>query len=274
MQAGVPAAVIAVTRLGPRPEEAFRVPPSSSGEGLRAMREARPEAEAAGRPAGGVSAPAAPPEAAAALDLPPGGAGARGGGADAGGSPGSESALRSFSIDTATGAILVTEWPDGTRRLTYPEGGRFDVLVLGAGLPPGVPPIDDVLQGRPVYTAYLQVGLSRDWILQFCVETGQRTAVRRTGMVVSLGNETRLESPYVRFAQVPQFRKATGYTAYHFRISAGGEVEEPRMLAAAQAGEPGFLSMIGSWKFRAAARDGQAVAVEAVLVVPPEKVDE
>lgn len=269
LEPGVPAAVIAVTSLGPRPEEAFRVPPSGTADGPRAT-----------KGAGSEPAEAVPPVTAAVMDLPPGPVVAAGGQTDsaagrgAAGIPGSEGALKTFSIDTAAGAILVAEWPDGTRRLTYPEGGRFDVLVVGAGLPPGVPPIDDVLEGRPVYTAYLQVGLSRDWILQFCVDARQRKAVRRTGMVISLGNETRLESPYVRFAQIPQFRKATGYTAFHFRISAGGEVEEPRMLASGQMADPGFLSMIGSWKFRAAARDGQAVAVEAVLVVPPEKVDE
>lgn len=126
--------------------------------------------------------------------------GADGGGSDSSAPPGP---VRTFTIPNVRGGIRAADWSDGSRRLTYPEGGAFDVVVLGAGLPPGLPPAETLLKGKPIYTTYIQVGADRDWILQFCAGPGSSSAPKRSGMVISLGDEPRMEAPYVQFAIIP-----------------------------------------------------------------------
>lgn len=175
---------------------------------------------------------------------------------------------RTFTLPAGAGVIRVADLPDGSRRLTYPNDGKFDIVVMGAGSPAGVPAPETILRGRPIYTAYLQVGASRDWILQFCLEGA---APKRTGMVLSLGEPARLEPPYVQLAQVPATRPsdAKGYSVYHFRITAEGSVRDPRAVSIQPGESPTLLAMLAMWRFRPASRSGENLALEALLLVPP-----
>lgn len=177
--------------------------------------------------------------------------------------------VRNFTLASPKGAIRVTEFGDGSRHINYPEDGDFDVVVLGAGLPPGLPPSETVLKGKPIYTTYIQVGAGRDWILQFCPEAAPAAAPKRSGMVVNLGSVPRLEAPYVQFAIIPAAHLAgVKYMSYYFRISSEGKVHDVRLLGGAES-QASLVSKLASWRFRSAMRDGKPLSLEAILLVPP-----
>jgi hypothetical protein len=179
--------------------------------------------------------------------------------------------VRTFTIPGARGGIRAADWSDGSRRLTYPEGGAFDVVVLGAGLPPGLPPVETLLKGKPIYTTYIQVGAGRDWILQFCAGPDSSAAPKRTGMVISLGDEPRMEAPYVQFAIIPMTSPADDgkHIAYYFKISAEGKVHDVRLAGGSIQRQASLTTLLGSWRFRSATRGGKPLNLEAVLIVPP-----
>jgi hypothetical protein len=90
-------------------------------------------------------------------------------------------------------------------------------------------------------------------------------------MVVNLGTEARLVAPYVQFAAIP----ITGldhdgkYLVYHFKITTEGKVRDVRLVSGSVEKQVTLTSRLESWRFRAALRAGQAMPLEAVLLVPP-----
>ncbi len=302
-QSGIPVSVIAITGTDPVPGKSFTVPQSLS-LGFAPVQAAAEETRAGAEPAldsrpGPLSNAPRPPVAQSStpgrnengtstLKIPATASAASGGSGSGSGGPlksdGSSAApvngsaqpsaarpLRTFTIPTNLGAVQASDWGDGSRRLSYPENGAFDIVVLGAGLPAGLPAPETLLKGRPIYTTYIQVGLSRDWILQFCLDQPRQTAAKRSGMVVNLGAEPRLEAPYVRFAAIPLIGlDGDGkYLVYYFRITTEGKVRDIRLVSGSVEKQATLTSLLESWRFRAAMRGGQAMPLEAVLLVPP-----
>jgi hypothetical protein len=292
---GTPVAVVAITGMAAAPGEAILLPPGVSralpdgaaqpkqpaeGGNAKAASTAGTEAkgeEAANRESGpqtgtksGFAVSAASGASREGTGLVPNPENGTASEASNGPDPASEPD-KSYTIPSLSGEIRVVELQNGSRKLNYPAGGSFDSVVIGSGGPAGMPPPDKFLKGKPIYTAYLQVGASRDWILQFCEDRSAQPAVRQSGMVLSLGDESRLEAPYLEFAEVPTFRSGgeTAYSAYHFQVSTKGAVTNIRPLAGPVAEQPALIRMLAGWRFRAAVRGGKELPIEAILLVPP-----
>jgi hypothetical protein len=295
-QQGMPVAVISISGILPKPGEAILVPDRSSlppepagkdglGTGTKTASanpaelknsEDASSGDAAGRSGSSPATEANPSVSTQTLAVSarsgPGGASSESLSPSAnGGKGGSANPVRSYTVPLTNGVIQVAEWGDGSRHLRYPENGSFDVVVVGTGSPAGLPAAESLLSGRPIYTAYIQVGTSREWILQFCVASPARKASMPAGMVVNLGAEARLEPPYVQFAQLPAFpgSKEQKYLAIRFNITSDGAVKDPRPVSGVSSGDSGLVSMLASWEFRPAAREGENLPIEAVLIVPP-----
>src|SRR4029077_5183483 len=56
-----------------------------------------------------------------------------------------------------------------TEHITLPQNGRFGVVVVGSSLGDEFPETLAMWNNRVAYTAYLHVGLTKNWILQYAV---------------------------------------------------------------------------------------------------------
>jgi hypothetical protein len=116
------------------------------------------------------------------------------------------------------------------------------------------------------YTAYLHVGLTKNWILQYAVI--RSTDGGRAGVV------GHLEAPWpydiVRPNLMSKDLNADALLVHGFLNQAG------RLESLAIAFPSGFryaafvLQALRQWQFRPALQNGQATAVEVLLIIPDE----
>jgi hypothetical protein len=156
-------------------------------------------------------------------------------------------------------------------RIVHPAGGVFDIVVQSAS-PEGFPESAGVLSGKPVYTAYVKAGGTKDWLLQYCVPAGDEDGTRVTGPVVYLGSGTPLVAPYPRVTMRPPVKQRPGrHVMVHGYITGEGRFANLKILGASEPGEPEMvLPVLEQWEFRPASRDGKPVRVEILLAIPAE----
>ena len=192
------------------------------------------------------------------------------------GSPGpsrtsdSPSAGELRNIRTVSGDIRMQTAADGTVSLTYPSDGSFDVVVVESSLPEDLAQFGQTLSGRPVHTAYINVGSAREWVLQYCLPRTSAGAASQQGMVVTLDAPAPLKAPYVLRATLPAERtwRSPGYQVFHGLLNVAGRIEQVRVVRAGSASAL-LLNALSNWLFRPATAGGVAKAVEILLVVPP-----
>lgn len=167
--------------------------------------------------------------------------------------------------------VLMERRPEGAVVLHYPADGSFDVIVVESALPDPLAGLAKRLSGRPVYTAYLNVGAEREWLLHFCAaEKPAQTPAH--GMVVTLEDPPPLKPPFVLRAELPapEEWKSSQYQVFHGYISGQGKLE--RITAVRASRNPAtLLKLLPYWEFRPATRGGAPVEVEVLLVIPPER---
>jgi hypothetical protein len=209
------------------------------------------------------SGPAGTGTGSSGLPAGPGGAGTVPGAGGGGGEVES-----SFGI--AGGTVRVLEAADGSRALNYPADGYFDVIVLETKLGPGLPSAEDLLAGRPIHTAYLNVGLRKEWILQYCVQGARQEAADSSSGIVSLAPEPTLKAPFVRRAFLPRASQfdSPNYLAFVGVIGAAGHVQSLRAIGEDSAAHQALLPFLSKWAFRPATEDDKPVPIEFVLVIP------
>jgi hypothetical protein len=193
-----------------------------------------------------------------------------------GGSPGtnrtsdSPSTASISSIKTLSGDIRVQTAPDGTVSLTYPSNGNFDVVVVESALPEALAQIGQGLSGRPIHTAYINVGSSTEWMIQYCLPSGGTAGPSQQGMVVTLDSPAPLKAPYVLEAKLPAESawKSPAYQVFHGLLNLRGKLEQ---LTAVRAGVSAavLLESLRQWTFRPASMGGTPKVVEVLLVIPP-----
>jgi hypothetical protein len=153
-----------------------------------------------------------------------------------------------------------TEAPTaGLTRITQPEDGKFGVVVTGSSASDLYPDSAGVLSGRVVYTVYVRVGLHKNWILQYCLPKGSEQG----GAAV--------DAPWPLLILRPDQFSALDfdYVLVHGIINSKGRFEQLALVYPNELSEQEkLLGALGQWNFRPASRDGQAVAVEALLVIP------
>lgn len=269
--AGEAAAIIALSTMTARPGELVAVPPGSVvilGNGGGAGAPKPPPAQSA-MPSPPEPPRAAPPAERAAATVaqrapePP----ASGNGAARTEQATAPAATR--SIRAMGGEIQLQTAADGTVSLTYPSNGSFDVVVVESALPEAVAQFGQSLSGRPVHTAYINVGAAAEWVLQYCLPQGQAGGAQQ-GMVVTLDAPAPLKAPYLLRATLPAEAgwRSAGYQVFHGLLNAAGRVEQLRAVRSGAA-SAALLSALSTWVFRPATSAGSPKLVEFLLVIPP-----
>ena len=111
------------------------------------------------------------------------------------------------------------------------------------------------MPGRVVATVFLRVGLRKNWTLEYWLQ----------------GGTTALDPPWAYTMFRPNFTLPPEADALlvRGRLNVEGRLEQLAMLAPVEwAQKDSLFRALEQWKFRAAAKNGQPVAVEVLLVIP------
>jgi hypothetical protein len=154
-----------------------------------------------------------------------------------------------------------------TQQFMLPRDGQFGAVVVGASLQEKYPEMSAVWNDRVAYTVYLHVGLSRSWILQYSLPAASEAA--------SSGNVTRLEAPWpynIVRPNIPADAINSDALLVHGFVNQAGRFESLSIAFPPDFPEAQFvLDSLKQWQFRPAARDGQPVRVEVLLIIPEER---
>jgi len=172
---------------------------------------------------------------------------------------------------TAARADAVDDVAIDGRRLTtehfaLPRDGKFNVVVVGSSLAEEYPETVEIWANRVAYTAYLHVGLDKNWILQY--------SEMRSADAAASGTLARLEAPWPYDITRPNL---AALDLHSDALMIHGVLNEAgRFEALAFAFPRGFryasfiLRALQQWQFRPARQNGQATAVEVLLIIPGE----
>ncbi len=151
----------------------------------------------------------------------------------------------------------------GADHLTFPKNGQYGVVVVGSSLEDEYPELLRIWGGRIAYTVYLQVGRSKNWILQYSLPRDQDD-----------GSAAALDAPWpydvVRPHLIPALLNADAMVL-HGMVNREGRFEQLSIVYPARVPQGTLvLGSLAQWKFRPASLNGKDTAVEVVLVIPNE----
>jgi hypothetical protein len=153
-----------------------------------------------------------------------------------------------------------------TEHIVLPKTGRFGVVVVGSGLGEGYPEALEIWGNRVAYTAYLHVGLSKNWIFQY--------SVLRSAEAANAGTVGRLEAPWPYDIARPNLTSRdlnTDALMVHGILTSAGRFESLAVAFPTRFRYTSFvLYALRQWLFRPARQNGQATAVEVLLIIPDE----
>ncbi len=149
-------------------------------------------------------------------------------------------------------------------RISLPKKGKFGVVIVGTPLQDEYPEMIEIWGGRMAYTAYLNIGLKRSWILQY--------SLPRTDVVAAPGSLARLEAPWPYEIARPLLVfgdfNAKALVLHGF-VNQAGRFESLALVYPPQLAQAEFvLYALQRWQFRPAKENGKAVMTEVVLIVP------
>jgi hypothetical protein len=152
----------------------------------------------------------------------------------------------------------------GATLVTVPRDGRFGSVIVGNSLEDRYPEIADLWSGRLTYTAYLHVGLSKSWILQY--------SLPRSADAASAGAVARLDAPWpysiVRPNLDPGSIDADALMIHGF-VNQTGRFETLTIVFPEDFPKAQFvLAALQKWQFRPASQDGQSARVEVLIIIP------
>lgn len=151
-------------------------------------------------------------------------------------------------------------------RISRPKDGQFGVVVVGSSLAEQYPETVGLWRGRLVYTVYLHVGLSRNWVLQYSLPRSAEASVA--------GNITRPEAPWpydiVRPHLAPSDYNSDAIMVHGF-VNLAGRFERLAVVFPTEFAQLKFvLDALQQWQFRPARQNGQIASVEILLIIPEE----
>ncbi len=152
--------------------------------------------------------------------------------------------------------------------LNHPSNGRFDIVIMQSSAEDSLP--SGALGGKPVYTVYLQVGDTADWIMHYCASN---SLIVQKGSVVQLPDPRPLNAPYPRLTFRPA-EVVTGpspYVLVHGTIDEGGSLQNLKVIGPVQSDRSSLLAALSKWRFRPATRGESPEKVEIVLAIPVHK---
>lgn len=153
-----------------------------------------------------------------------------------------------------------------TDHIAMPKDGQFGVIVVGTSLAEEYPQTVKIWSDRVAYTAYLHVGLAKNWILQY--------AQLRSADAAGNGSVARLEAPWPYDILRPNLVSSdlnADALMVHGILNEAGQLESlavafPQQFAQA----PFVLQALQKWQFRPARQQGKPTAVEVLLIIPDE----
>jgi hypothetical protein len=151
-------------------------------------------------------------------------------------------------------------------RINLPKDGKFGVVVMGSSQAVPYPESVGALGGKMVYTVYLNVGLRKKWVLQYCLtKEAERSVARGTAA-------TPLEAPFPFLIFRPDRLVESGdYVIVHGLINKEGSFDQLAMVFPDQFDQKDLLiNSLKLWAFRPATRDRVAAPVEILLIIPGE----
>jgi hypothetical protein len=149
--------------------------------------------------------------------------------------------------------------------ITLPKDGKFGVVVVGSSLAEDYPETGHLWSGRLAYTVYLRVGVGKNWILQYCLPRAQE--------VNSAGSAGRPDGPWPYDITRPSIDADSNTDAImvHGFVNALGKFEQLAVIFPTELAETKFLlRALQQWQFRPAMQNGQATAMEVLLIIPAE----
>ena len=207
----------------------------------------------------------------------------------------SESNLGSVNIETASVAVIAgskdpkvlpsppsagrdlpVESPDGANRdavplkMVHPANGRFDVVVVQTSLADSLPETTGLMKGKPVYSVYVAVGDTKEWILHYCAADSE---IVQRGAVVQLPDPTPLTAPYpaVTFRPAIPVAGRGSYLLVHGSMDESGIFRNLKVIGQNEPEVQELLAALSMWRFRPASRRDAPVPVEIVLAIPISK---
>jgi hypothetical protein len=113
------------------------------------------------------------------------------------------------------------------------------------------------------YTVYLHVGVGKNWILQYSLPRMQEAA--------STGSAGRPDAPWPYDITRPSIDADANADAImiHGFVNALGRFEQLAVIFPTELAETKFLlHALQQWQFRPAMQNGQATAMEVLLIIP------
>lgn len=153
--------------------------------------------------------------------------------------------------------------PGGSVHISLPHDGQFGVVVVGSTVADQYPETASMWSGRVASTVYLHVGQHKSWIMQYALPSLLEAANAAGG---------RLEAPWpfeiVRPNIDPGDDDADAVILHGF-INQVGRFEKLQVVFPPQLTQAGMLTnMLNEWQFRPARFNGNATAVEVLIVIP------
>lgn len=182
---------------------------------------------------------------------------------------GPDSADRS-SVGGSGAGLEITAIDSGraVTKVVLPPDGQFTVLVESSGSE-AFPETEGVLSGKTVYTVYVRVGAGKEWILQYCLPRAAEQALSVSGGRVPLA------APYPYLILRPQlsFGPDVDYLILHGTVTALGKFDQLTYLTAPEEQDEKdvLLRSLQQWQLRPGKVNGQAVALEVLLIIPRDR---
>ena len=177
-----------------------------------------------------------------------------------GGSPAPQTTPNASTADVASNPYSHLT----TTSIALPKGGQFGAVVVGNDLSQEFPELENTWGGRVAYTAYLHVGLSRSWIMQYSLP---RDVAASAGGTVS-----RLEAPWpydiIRPNLPPDSLNADALMVRGFVDVSGRFQNLSVVFPQPFSGTQFVLAALRQWQFRPATHNGQPAKVEVLLIIP------
>jgi hypothetical protein len=151
----------------------------------------------------------------------------------------------------------------------------YDIVIVQGAPSASTLRARNLLKGDPIYTVYVDVGASSEWTMRFCLppeegESGDTTRRSRTVVKLEAGTPLKAPFPLLTEAAAVTMEPRSSPITISGKVNAGGQFEELKVVSAtAPEIEQMLITSLERWSFRPATRDGQPVAVDVVLTIPP-----
>jgi len=197
----------------------------------------------------------------------------------AGGTGNAPSKVESVS---GNGVIKAVARTSADIRIVHPSNGLHEFTIVQSGVDHILPAVRGLLEGDPVYTVYLNVGWTKEWIMHFCVPREGPPPPRQVGGVISLSSPPALKPPFPLITLAPQQKVAAAVVApvgvfvakkkpilIHGYLEGKGTFSKMKMHENDESGlGDKVLSALDDWQLRPATRGGSPVRIQVILVIP------